>query len=80
MSEPKPPPAWLDNLPEPRAEITRAGRWTYRVVVKEGIGQWGPNGYGWTVLGRRRAERKAAKVLARYQREQERQRDVTIVT
>ncbi len=80
MSAPKVPPGWLDDLPKPRAEITRTGRWTYRVVVKDRLTQWGPNGYGWTILGRRRAEKKAIRVLAKYRREQQREKDVTIVT
>lgn len=54
----------------PHAVVLQTGRWTYRVYVADGISQWGRDGYGWTVWGRRRAERKGRKVLARYLREQ----------
>lgn len=50
--------------PEPRIE--RVGRWTYLVWVADGMMSWGPDGYGWLVFGRRRAHRKAARVLRRY--------------
>lgn len=52
----------------PEAVVKRVGRWTYRVQVVDGIGVWGPDGYGWYVLGRGRAVRKARKVLARYRK------------
>jgi len=64
----------------PEARIRRAGRWTYYVEVHHGMIQWGPNGSGWFVLGRRRAERKARRLLAAYVREMGRDRDVHIVT
>lgn len=57
-------------VPDPHAVVLQTGRWTYRVYVADGISQWGPDGYGWIVWGRRRAERKGRKVLARYLREQ----------
>jgi hypothetical protein len=61
---------FLDGLQEsPHAEIEPIGRWTWRVFVSDGLTEWGPDGYGWRVLGKRRVERKAHKVLARYLRE-----------
>lgn len=62
--------AWDDIDDEPRAEVQQIGRWTYRVSVIHGICSWGPDGYGWHVLGRRRAARKARKALARYLRQE----------
>lgn len=51
-----------------RAVIERIGRWTYAVHVECGISRYGPiDGQGnWNVFGRRRAERKARKVLRQY--------------
>lgn len=65
--------------PEPRAVVQRIGRWTYTVSVQHGLIQWGPNGGGWLVLGRKRAMRKASKVLARYRQRMERREDITAV-
>lgn len=68
---------WDDK---PYAEIKPVGRWTYRVSVMHGLLSYGPNdGYGWLVFGRARAERKAAKVLVRYLRDEARRADVTRV-
>jgi hypothetical protein len=53
----------------PHAQIKRVGRWTYSVIVEHGLISWGPKGYPWHVLGRKRAERKARRVLRRYQSE-----------
>ncbi|HCT78902.1 MAG TPA: hypothetical protein DGT23_20545 [Micromonosporaceae bacterium] len=76
----------VDN--QPYAEITQAGRWTYHIVIHDdlfapehpmaasGYGVW----YGpWYALGKTRAERKAARVLARYIRDQRRRAQKTIV-
>jgi len=63
----------------PFAEITRIGRWTYNVVIRDGLTQYGPDGMGWHVLGSRRAERKARRELDRYLDQENRRRDVTIV-
>lgn len=52
----------------PYVEIKQVGRWTYTVKGCHGIGQWGPNGGAWFVHGKRRAERKARRVLAAYMR------------
>jgi hypothetical protein len=52
----------------PHAVVERVGRWTYIVAVEHGMCRWGLDGYGWFVIGRKRAERKARKVLARYHR------------
>lgn len=57
---------------QPRAEIRQIGRWTYRVSVHHGVTVWGPNGCCWHVYGRRRAERKARRVLTSYLRMQQR--------
>ena len=63
----RPPPPPLDDEP-PRAEIEQTGRWTYRVLVIHGLMGYGPDGYGWLRLGRRWAEAKARRELARYVR------------
>jgi hypothetical protein len=68
---------WNEERDQPHAEVQRVGRWTYRVSVVHGLTCYGPGGSGWHVLGRRRAERKAARVLARYLRDQARQADIT---
>lgn len=57
---------------QPYAEIEQYGRWTWIVSVHHGPIQWGPDGVGWFVLGRRRAERKAQRALARYVAERQR--------
>lgn len=68
----------LDNE-RPHAEVQRVGRWTYVVTVHHGLTCYGPGGRGWLVLGRRHAERKAARVLARYLRDEAHRADVTRV-
>lgn len=65
------------DIGPPHAQVQRIGRWTYLVSVHHGLSVWGPNASGWSVLGRRRANRKAAKVLARYLRDEGRRADVT---
>ena len=62
----------MADLAPPRAVVERTGRWTYCVAVELDMTRWGLDGYGWVVFGRKRAERKARKVLARYHREQAR--------
>lgn len=57
----------------PVAEVQRVGRWTYRVSIARGLVSYGD----WYVLGRRHAERKAARILARYLRDEARRADVT---
>lgn len=64
---------------QPEAEIQQVGRWTYRVSVSHGLLTYGPDGYGWHILGRRRAERKAERALARYIRKQAREAEVVVV-
>jgi hypothetical protein len=59
----------------PRAEVQRIGRWTYRVSIKQGL----IDGYDWHVFGRRRAARKAVKVLRRYLRDQMRQSETVTI-
>jgi hypothetical protein len=66
---------FLDEYHEqhpPHAVVERVGRWTYVVAVESGMTRWGARGYGWFVLGRKRADRKARKVLRRYHRDQAR--------
>ena len=70
MTTREPPPPW-DPGP-PTAEIEQIGRWTYRVAIIHGLMSYGPDGYGWHVLGRRWAERKAVRELAKYVRREER--------
>jgi hypothetical protein len=60
------PGAYLNDDEAPRAEIEQTGRWTYRITVHHGMIQWGLDGVGWTAFGRKRAERKARKVLRKY--------------
>lgn len=65
---------------QPYAEVEQVGRWTYRVKVRDGMLTWGPDGHGWHVFGRRRAHRKAERVLRRYLQGQERKANVEKVT
>lgn len=74
MTEPYPVIPLSAPVGEPVAVIERAGRWTYRVYVQHDICRWGPDGYGWHVFGRKHAERKARKVLAKYLAQQEPER------
>lgn len=64
---------------EPYSTVEQTGRWTYRVAVHDGIARYGPDGYWWTVVGRRRAMRKAEQVLARYKRRQGWESDIVKV-
>lgn len=57
-------------MSEPRARVSRHGRWTYSVYVEDGLTRWGPDGCGWLVFGRNRAEAKGRRVLRRYLRTQ----------
>lgn len=50
----------------PYATVTKVGRWSWRIVIIDGISTCGPDGGGWHVLGRERAERKARRELDRY--------------
>jgi hypothetical protein len=52
----------------------------YLVVIRHGLIQYGPDGYGWRVFGKARALRKASRVLARYRRRFETPRAVVVVT
>lgn len=62
---------------EPFMDITQAGRFTYDVTLHHGMSSFRP---GWRVLGRRRAERKAARELARYKRKQAWRSDTWLVS
>lgn len=53
---------------QPRVVVQRVGRWTYTVIIEHGMLEYGPDGMPWLVLGRRRAERKAAREYARFLR------------
>lgn len=59
----------------PYAEVERIGRWSYWVSVRYGLIQT----HGSGAFTRRGAMRKAARVLARYNRDQARRTDVTRV-
>lgn len=63
----------------PFAEVTRVGRWTYRVIIRDGITLYGPDGFGWTVLGSERAKRKARGELERYLRKDRWAEDTVVV-
>jgi hypothetical protein len=64
----------------PFVEITQVGRWTYSLSgVIDDISIW-TRMTGDRVWGRRRAERRALKRLAQYRRDQQRRRDVTVVS
>lgn len=79
---PKPPPdtSWLEPSGVPEAHLKQVGRWTYYVTVQHGMTQWGPNGGGWFVLGRRWAGWKARRMLAKYVRQMHRDQAVRVVT
>jgi hypothetical protein len=62
----------VTEYPGPEPRIERVGRWTYRVWIADGICSYGPDGYGWLVLGQRRAHRKVVRVLRRYLRDKAR--------
>lgn len=75
----KPRASWAEEAERepPRAEVTRVGRWTYRIVIVLGICCYGPyDGYGWTRIGRARAERKAEREMRRYLRDKAWRREV----
>lgn len=63
---------------EPEAHITQTGRWTYSVYISHGLTRYGPDGYGWHVLGAKRAAWKADRELARYRRRKARLSNVTV--
>jgi hypothetical protein len=67
------------NVEWPYASIRRAGRWTYLVQIRHGFMTYGPDGYGWIVLGEKRARRKARRELDRYNRNEARRAQVEIV-
>jgi hypothetical protein len=72
---------WVDPYDSPpEARVERLGRWWFRVYVTHGLSQWGPDGYGWHVLGERRAHAKARRVLRRYVDREARRADVQTVT
>ena len=55
----------------PRARVTQFGRWSWRIVIEDGLTEYGPGSggviFGWTSWGSRdRAERKADRILRRY--------------
>lgn len=73
--------SWSDPLESPpEAKVERLGRWWFRVYVSHGLSQYGPDGYGWHVLGERRAHRKAKAVLRRYVERERRHATVETVT
>jgi hypothetical protein len=52
---------------KPFAMVTQVGRWTWKIIVIDGISRHGPDGMPWRVIGgRERATRKAKRVLASY--------------
>jgi hypothetical protein len=54
-------------MTSPVATIQRISRWRWAVIIRDGMGTYGPDGYPWTVYGtRRRAERRARRELRRY--------------
>lgn len=60
------PPVDIGDPCGPHAEVTRLGRWWWRVAIHDGLMVYGPGGWGWRVFGRDRAERKARRELRRY--------------
>jgi hypothetical protein len=64
----------------PMAKVERLGRWWFLVYVSHGITRYGPDGYGWHVLGERRAHAKARAVLREYVEREGRHADVRTVT
>lgn len=73
---PKPPPdtSWLDAPPQ--ASITRRGRWLYGVNI-----HWGGmcNHADWTCFGRRHAQSKARRALAKHLRRRAWEANPTII-
>ncbi len=67
-------------MSEPFVRVERAGRWTYRLTVIDGINEYGPcmSGVclGWTVLGRWRVKGKARRCLRDYAAHLARRADV----
>ena len=61
---------------EPYARVQRNGRWGYHVTIVHGLSCLDP---GWYVLGRHRAERLAKRKLAKYLRDEDRGREVTVI-
>lgn len=81
MSAPIPDdlPNYLDMC-EPEARIAQIGRWSYSIEIIHGLMSIGPNGLPWHRLGRKRAEAKARRELARYRREEVRRKTAWKVT
>jgi hypothetical protein len=55
------------DLPGPRVQVTPVVRWAYALVLIDGLvncGCW------WAYGSRKHADRKAARILARYKRKQ----------
>lgn len=73
------PTITIDPAVGPYAEVRQVGRWRHVVAVHDGLLLFAPDGYGWVVFGRRRAERLAARQLARYVRRQGRKAAVSVV-
>lgn len=72
-------PNFLDDC-EPTAVITQHGRWVYGVHITHGLMGIGPDGGDWLRLGRRQAERKGHRELARYKRAEERRKSAWTIT
>ena len=54
-------------MTEPIATIRRLNRWSWAVIIRDGMSAYGPDGYPWIVYGpKRRAERRARRELRRY--------------
>ena len=79
MSMRPPPDPWDDDAP-PHAEVEQTGRWTYTIVILDGLMSYGPDGYGWIRPGRGWAERKARRELAKYLRGQARRANSLVIT
>jgi hypothetical protein len=65
---------------EPHAEITRVGRWTHHIIIRDGWMAVGPDGHAWFALGAKRARRKARRVLASYLKDKRRRATPTTIT
>jgi hypothetical protein len=67
-----PPPPFQPDLGQPHAQVSRSGRFTYTIIIIDGLTEYGPHVAGvltgWTRFSRASAERKARVELARYRR------------
>ena len=81
MSEPREPDLTPWGYVEPFAIVKQAGHFLYAITIHDGVFRWEPGGGGaWWAWGRKRAERKAKRLLRKHNLRQQRDKAATRVT